>query len=394
MVMLVIVVMAITAALVSSLSSSALKSARQGKTAAALAQAKDALFGDAITYGDTHPIPPANPSHVHGYLPCPDMNGNLSGNSEGSSETCGSKGENTIGRLPWKTLGLPPLRDGDSECLWYAVSGTYKNNPKTDLMNWDTQGLFEILDENGATVVQNVVAVVFAPGAVLNNQNRAADGGASSCGGNYTPLNYLDNDTAAQGNTTAHGVNNAAIAVGKFIQSHYHPPNIPPSAPDITINDQMIFITKDDLFRSIIRRNDFSDQISELMNDPYFLTASSSNNNKGTDNINCGDLSAANQAFCKNWKEMLLLTQLPTWPSNITIDTRTYTDCTRVLIFGGQKAAAQVRLTAANKADPENYLEAPNLAAFATPIALSSNFSGVSIFNANNPGADLLRCLP
>jgi hypothetical protein len=27
-----------------------------------------------------------------------------------------------LGRLPWKTLGLPDLRDGDGERLWYAVS--------------------------------------------------------------------------------------------------------------------------------------------------------------------------------------------------------------------------------------------------------------------------------
>jgi hypothetical protein len=65
-----------------------------------------------------------------------------------------------------------------------------------------------------------------------------------------------------------------------------------------------------------------------------------------------------------------------------------------VLIFGGKKVAAQVRQTAQDKANPANYLEAPNLAAYASPIAVSGNFSGSSTFNANNPGADLMRCIP
>jgi len=64
-----------------------------------------------------------------------------------------------------------------------------------------------------------------------------------------------------------------------------------------------------------------------------------------------------------------------------------------VLIFGGQKTAAQTRLTAADKADPANYLEAHNLSTFAVPVALSGNFSGASTFSANSASNDLLRCL-
>jgi hypothetical protein len=33
-----------------------------------------------------------------------------------------------MGRLPRKTPGLDALKDGSGECLWYAVSGTYKNS--------------------------------------------------------------------------------------------------------------------------------------------------------------------------------------------------------------------------------------------------------------------------
>src|SRR3989338_9260654 len=160
MVMLVIMVMGISAVLINSLSASRLKHARQKTTSSALAQAKEALVSYAITYGDTHA------GQVHGYLPCPDIDGkDISGSpAEGSTKlSCGVKNVSSMGRLPWKTLELPALRDGDGECLWYAVSGTYKHNPKTDLMNLDNSGLFEILDTSDATIAQNVVAVVFAP---------------------------------------------------------------------------------------------------------------------------------------------------------------------------------------------------------------------------------------
>ncbi len=230
MIMIVIMVAGVASVLVGTLSTSALKSARQEKTSAALAQAKDALIGYAITYGDTHP------GEVHGYLPCPDIDGNGSGNPEGSSElACGNKNVSSIGRLPWKTLDLPPLRDSDGECLWYAVSGTYKNNPKTDLMNWDNNGLFEILDSSGAPIAQNVVAVIFAPGAVLDNQNRAADSNAPLCGGNFTAINYLDSDGT---------INNAAVSGTSNAISQFR------AGITLHTNDQFIFITKDDIFNA------------------------------------------------------------------------------------------------------------------------------------------------
>ena len=61
-----------------------------------------------------------------GYLPCPDLDG------DGWAEsTCGSLAGDSgqaqrLGLLPWKTLGLPELRDGHGERLWYAVATKYK----------------------------------------------------------------------------------------------------------------------------------------------------------------------------------------------------------------------------------------------------------------------------
>ncbi len=236
MVMLVIMVIGISAVLINSLSATRLNNARQATTAAALAQAREALIGYAITYGDTHA------GQVHGYLPCPDIDAS---NGEGSSKSpCGNKNVSAIGRLPWRTLGLPTLRDGNEECLWYAVAGTYKNNPKTDLMNWDNNGLLEILDTGGATVAQDVVAVVFAPGAALGNQDRAPDGTAPACGGNYAAANYLDSD----GTIDNAAVSGTANAASQFLLG-----------ASAQLNDQMIFITRDDIFNAMLRRADFID---------------------------------------------------------------------------------------------------------------------------------------
>src|SRR5450755_3730077 len=89
MIMLVILVVGIAAVLVNSLSSAALKNARQETTSNALAQAKDALLGRAVS-----------DSNMPGSLPCPDTSGN------GSADLfIGSDCPNYIGRLPWKTLG-------------------------------------------------------------------------------------------------------------------------------------------------------------------------------------------------------------------------------------------------------------------------------------------------
>ena len=235
MAMLAIMVMGISAMLISSLGASRLKNARQKTTSGALAQAREALVSYAVTYGDTHT------GQVHGYLPCPDIDGkDISGNpAEGSTKlSCGAKNVSSMGRLPWKTLELPALHDGDGECLWYAIAGTYKHNPKTDLMNWDSNGLFEILDASGATIAQNVVAVVFTPGSALGGQSRSPDGAAPVCGGNYTAGNYLENVA----------VSNIANAISQF--------HLGASAQ---MNDQMIFITRDDIFNAIRRRSDFAD---------------------------------------------------------------------------------------------------------------------------------------
>jgi len=240
MLMLLIMILGISSALLSPFSSSRFKIEQGKKTVAALAQAKEALIGYAVTYSYTHS------GQVSGYLPCPDINGS---NGEGSSKlSCGSKNVSALGRLPWRTLDLAPLRDGSYECLWYAVSGTYKSNPKTHLMNWDNLGLLSI-NYSDRDKLSDVVAVIFAPGSPMENQNRSSAGPALSCGGNYTSANYLDSD-GVHNNAL---ISNTANNISNFF-----------SGPSAQINDQLVYITRADIFNALARRADFIASLSDM----------------------------------------------------------------------------------------------------------------------------------
>jgi uncharacterized protein (UPF0333 family) len=363
-------------------------------TAAALGQAKDALIGYAATYKDTHPHVPF---YMNGYLPNPDMGPSASIEGTTSGSFSGNyKDYSSIGKFPWKTLGISPLRDGQNECLWYVVSGHYKNNPQTSTLNWDTQGQINVVDEDGNTLASNLAALIISPGKALDAQSHTLiDASHIQCGGNYDTRNYLDAYNVADAisgtvnyysgstnNSRATDTNNKTFVLANA--AHY--------------NDQMIFITMNELFRAIVNRADFRNQINALMNDAAFQNEAGSVpvsvGSKGTANINCNNTSNTdNQNFCTNWKEMLLLTKLPA-PTSITIDGTATANCSRVLIFSGQKTATQIRLSSTDKSTPANYLEGSNLAGFATPTSAGTNFNGTSTFNTLNPSADLLRCLP
>lgn len=233
-------------------------STADGRSVLALSKAREALLGYAATYRDSRP------NEVFGYLPCPDMGTAV----EGEAQTaCGSIDVTVIGRLPWKTLDLPPLRDASGECLWYAVSGNYKNNPKTaDLMNRDTNGLIEVMAADGAGFVagalprQRAVAVVFSAGAILPGQDRtlAATNPPTVCGGNYDPANYLDTDVASS-------INNATTATAnsltRFITAEHADRTL---ATNDAFNDQLMPILPPDIFaRHLDKRADFESFLTD-----------------------------------------------------------------------------------------------------------------------------------
>jgi len=234
-------------------------------TERALAQAREAL----IAYAAERPIDGAVGP---GYLPCPDTD------DDGWAEsTCGSLSghlgqADRLGRLPWKTLGLPDLRDGAGERLWYAVSTRHKgllncaaSRECRDMSPATALGTITVRGADGRAVQDGTIAdaryasaggaaaVVIAPGAPLlradgRQQSRAC--AAGECG---DPRNYLDVAPARVG-----GEDNAAFTdrtdaraanVDGFIQG-------PVVAPDgsVAVNDRVVAVGYADLMPRVLAR--------------------------------------------------------------------------------------------------------------------------------------------
>lgn len=365
--------------------------AREQEAATALAEARAALIGDAISWPSIYDA---------GYLRMPDLGSRSGVITEGEASTTfpgDGKDLSVLGKFPWNTLHSTVLRDAQGGCLWYAVSGRFKKDAfKTDQLNWDTLGQIDIVDGSNNVIASNVAAVLVAPGRALDGQSRVlADAVYSECGGNYDARNYLDSFVSAdaiggQVNYFSGSTNNRVApntSNKRFVMAntdHY--------------NDRFAFISGDDLFNPIMRRSDFAQAIGNLLDTPVFQTYLKSIDvagNKGTDNIECSAAAVPNRDFCDNWKEMLFLTQISP-PSAITINGVTSPfPCSRVLIFAGRKSVGQSRSDALEKADKRNYLEGLNVSSFAVPNATATAFSGSAVgFSAASPATDLVRCLP
>ena len=220
-------------------------------TSKALAKAKEALIAYAATYQDTHT------GQVPGYLPCPDQAG---GNPEGAAETnCGAKDVTVIGRLPWRTLGIEPPRDGAGECLWYTVSGAFKNNPKTEIMNWDTPGQIEVYGPDGSTLMagsqpeNRAAAVIFAPGVALSQDRQDDDPGTAQrpiCSEDYAAARFLE----AVGTINNATPNGTAGALTKLIAGNRSD----------AFNDRLLIVTGNEIFSAIERRSDFAPKLAGL----------------------------------------------------------------------------------------------------------------------------------
>ena len=282
LILLGIIGLGVIFALVTGLSrtTSALAQDRAQKTNSALAQAKAALIAYAVTYKDTHDDPGSSSYTVPGYLPCPET-ATPEGQAAGS---CGAALVSVIGKLPWKTLGLEALKDGSGECLWYAVSGTYKNNPNgvsgstttSNMMNWDTNGQLKVMDTNGSTVLAgstadtNAVAVIFAPGAPLSGQDRTPAAGTTSCRGNYTAAAYLE---------TANSINNSTLVTPSSPANVADTSTFIAGTESTTFNDKLVYITRADIWNAIKKRADFNNYLRAMTRRAAECTAMFGNQN-------------------------------------------------------------------------------------------------------------------
>lgn len=225
---------------VSRLDANQVQRERDGVTTRALAEARAALIAYAVA------VDLSSGSKRPGDLPCPDRN------DDGQKETsCGNAAGTTgqaqrIGRLPWKSLGLPDLRDGSGERLWYAVSNKFKENTRTDSLNSDTTGTITVRDNAGNILFDGggatgVVAVIIAPGPPLRRQDGLQQ---DRSGTNIDdPLHYLDNIATEDNTNFVDGDVNG-----------FSPGPVVDTSGNVTANDRIVFITRDEIMAAIEKR--------------------------------------------------------------------------------------------------------------------------------------------
>lgn len=139
-------------------SPTSIRTARDEQTAKALMEAKSALIGWSISNNE-----------APGRLPCPEDTSEIGTENEG--EAVGNCFLPAIGRLPFKTLGVGDLRDGNEERLWYVISQNFRNTPINSEVSTAQ------LTVNG--VPNSAVAIIFSPGTPLEGQQRSVPTAAS-----------------------------------------------------------------------------------------------------------------------------------------------------------------------------------------------------------------------
>ena len=179
----------------------------ENKAMSAMAEAKQALIGRAVA-DDDRP----------GSLPCPDSDNDGIADAIPVLSVLGDC-PSYIGRLPWKTLGLPDLRDEHGERLWYALSPKYRDHLIAQPINSDTPGkgppdLLVFANTTATTLAPKAVAVIFSPGASVRGQQRDATAALCAVTGTTIPndrcvSNYLE---------SAGGADNAS-ATGPYISA-------------------------------------------------------------------------------------------------------------------------------------------------------------------------------
>ena len=367
----------------------------QARSIAALSQAREALLGYAISYDESHA------GQGQGYLPCPDS-GNTGSTALGA---CGSRGVAAIGRLPWRTLALPQLQDGWGECLWYAVSGSVKHNPKALSLNWDSPGQFRLWRSDGhplpaASQDALAVAVIFAPGPPLDGQHRH--------GASHTPCTS-GASTGETGDFIEADSGLSSVAVSDVGQGQ---------VGSTTRNDLIAWLGIDDIYDALRRRSDFAARIDRIgstaaahlasrLTDADFVARHLHETPHGS--LLTGPLPGAAElgiaapadSAHDNWRDQFHVALCKDGSTCITViapDAPHTETCRAVLLFGGERIRTgdrrQRRSTPAERADVAQYLEGDNPRHFALGIA---EFHGIAAFRVTDPlrpaSQDVVRCL-
>ncbi len=308
LVFLLVLVTAASHTLLSNLNAAATIGYRDKQTARALMDAKAALIGYAAS-ANTVPapigtlpvastcgkLPPYDRCPRPGDLPCPDRNNDGRADFDSSGDYACSGSGARLGRLPWRTLGLPDLRDDSGERLWYAVSQNFVNDRRTrcststasTCLHSDSRGTITVRDANvtappydGAStdpyVKAGAVAVIIAPGPILRrgltDQNRSCTPGGCGYDGNADgdvsdaeddpdvcvslpptatakcrPLNFLDRDPVT-GEDNNFFADSATTPTAGFIQGTVV------RSGRVVVNDRISVITYGNIMPLLERR--------------------------------------------------------------------------------------------------------------------------------------------
>jgi len=259
-----IIGLAATSYFVKSLATITAVSNQEAKTNDVLHEAKKALLG----WAESHPNHP-------GQLPFPDRNNdnNYDGNSDCNSPTSAFSYSLLLGQLPVIGQTNPCVApqtglgqdfvDMHGNRLWYAVSRNvvhkYENavteplqlvdpviNPS--LIDNPVFPWLKVLDANGNVLSNRVAAVIMAPNNGLAGQNRA--GGIA--GANHYLDTLILNGTSISNADYTRPNEDFIIAPNS---NHYQPtPAMPQYAAPYQFNDQLIYITIDELVTATTKR--------------------------------------------------------------------------------------------------------------------------------------------
>jgi len=251
--LMLIVIVASTTVLLANVNRDDVRTRRMSDTQALLAEAKQALLQYAVLNPDM------NPGRSFS-LPCPDIDAS-GGLPEGVAHTsnCGVQGASVIGRLPWRTLGIAAPRDGASECLWYVVSGSFKDaDAATETMiNSDTNGQLQLVSLDSGTVLEGVqpqdrpAAMVIAAMQPVAGQTRPATVAGSQCSPGFLPADFLDSDSGIS-NATISGVADGVDAFATY------------SGIEASHNDRIITVSRAEIAARIAGRPDFDSDMRDL----------------------------------------------------------------------------------------------------------------------------------
>ena len=352
-----ILVVATTTFFVSQLDGNDIKIERDKETATALAMAKTALIGWAATRTTLTQL---------GQLPCPEDTTLIgSPTTEGNAQTiCALP---ATGRLPWRSLGLGDLRDGNGDKLWYTISAGFRSNT----INSDTPAQLTV---DG--VAGSAVAIIFSPGLPLGQVRPTPT--------NVTPPNvtqYLD--------LANNDGDDTFVTTGTAI----------------SFNDRLLPISHDEMFAVIEKR--VANEVLKCLNVyasapvatpppippvdaypwPAKLDAAMPPAYVGTVNNFFGrmpdypmggnwsgacSIPVGGTGWWLNWKEMTFYavadgykptTSVASCGTCLTVSPPSAAADKRVVVFvAGQKVGLQVRSSNSNKGDLTNYLETPNSA--------------------------------